>query len=112
MKVFWHDAQLKHAPRFFLLRGEIRPNFEVPARAEALLAACQAMRLDIVTPAAVEPAALLTVHDAGYLDFLRDAHAAWASLPNTTGEVVANSLPSLEMLANGARMPEHVVGQA
>jgi acetoin utilization deacetylase AcuC-like enzyme len=112
VKVFWHDTQLKHAPRFFLLRGEPRPNFEVPARAEALLAACQAMKLDIVTPAAVERAALLTVHDAAYLDFLRGAHAAWSSLPNTGAEVVANSHPSPEMLANGARMPEHVVGQA
>ncbi len=112
MKVFWHDAQLKHAPRFFLLRGETRPNFEVPARAEALLAACLAMKLEIVTPAAVERAGLLMVHDAAYLDFLRDAHAAWSSLPNTVGEVVANSHPSPEMLANGARKPEHVVGQA
>ena len=74
MKVFWHDAQLKHSPRFFLTRGQIRPNFEVPARAEALLAACQAMRLDIVTPQPAEHAALLTVHDPAYLDFLRDAH--------------------------------------
>lgn len=112
MKAFWHDAQLKHAPRFFLVRGETRPNFEVPARAEALLASCRAMHLDIVTPAPADRAALLTVHDAAYLDFVREAHAAWASLPNAGGEVVANSHPSPEMLANGARMPAHIVGQA
>jgi acetoin utilization deacetylase AcuC-like enzyme len=112
MKVFWHDAQLKHAPRFFLARGETRANFEIPARAEALLASCQAMGLDIVTPAAADRSALLAVHDAAYLDFVRDAFAVWSALPDTGAEVVANSHPSPEMLANGARMPEHIVGQA
>ena len=112
MKVFWHEAQLKHAPRFFLLRGRARANFEVPARAEALLASCRAMKLDIVTPPRADRSALLTVHDAAYLDFVRDAHAAWSALPDAGEEVVANSHPSAEMLANGARMPEHIVGQA
>jgi acetoin utilization deacetylase AcuC-like enzyme len=112
MKVFWHDAQLKHAPRFFLARGETRPNFEVPARAEALLTACRAMQLEIVTPAPTDRAALLTVHDPAYLDFVRDAFAVWSALPDTGPEVVANSHPSPEMLANGARLPAHIVGQA
>jgi acetoin utilization deacetylase AcuC-like enzyme len=112
MKVFWHDAQLKHAPRFFLMRGRPHANFEVPARAQSLLAACQAMRLDIVAPEPADRATLLTVHDAAYLDFVRDAHAAWAALPNAGEEVVANSHPSPEMIANGARMPRHIVGQA
>jgi acetoin utilization deacetylase AcuC-like enzyme len=112
MKVFWHNAQLKHAPRFFLARGVQRANFEVPARAEALLAACQTMRLDIVTPEPVTRAALLTIHDPAYLDFLREAHAAWTALPDMGHEVVANSHPSPEMLSNGARSPEHVIGQA
>ena len=112
MKVFWHDAQLRHAPRFFLLRGRIHTNFEVPARAEALLASCQAMKLEIVTPPQADRTALLTVHDAAYLDFLRDAHAAWSLLPDAGEEVVANSHPSPEMIACGARMPEHVIGQA
>jgi len=112
MKVFWHDAQLKHAPRFFLLRGEIHTNFEVPARAEALLASCEAMRLDIVAPAPADRAALLTVHDAAYLDFVRDAHTLWTALPDAGEEVVANSHPSPEMLSNGARKPAHIVGQA
>ncbi len=111
MKVFWHGAQLKHAPKFFLLRGQTRANFEVPARAEALLAACQAMKLDIAAPAPVTHAALLSVHDGAYLDFLRDAHVAWSRLPDSGPEAVANSHPSPEMLANGARAPSHVIGQ-
>ena len=112
MKVFWHDAQLKHAPRFFLLRGRERPNFEVPARAAVLLAACREMKLDIVTPPLADRAALLTVHDPVYLDFLRDAHVAWCAMPDSGPEVVANSHPSPDAMANGARMPEHVIGRA
>jgi len=112
MKVFWHDAQLKHEPRFFLMRGRMHPNFEVPARAEALLEACKTMKLDILTPARTDRTSLLTVHDATYLDFVHDAHAAWSVLPDAGEEVVANSHPSLEMLTSGARMPEHIVGQA
>jgi acetoin utilization deacetylase AcuC-like enzyme len=112
MRVFWHDAQLKHTPRFFLLRGQTRANFEVAARAEALLAACQSMRLDIVTPAQADRASLATVHDPAYLDFLRDAHAAWSALPDAGEEVVANSHPSPEMLRDGAAMPAHIIGQA
>ena len=112
MKVFWHEAQLNHAPRFFLMRGKPHPNFEVPARAEVLLAACQAMRLDIQTPKPVSREALMAVHDPAYLDFLRDAHPAWAALPDAGGEVVANSHPTPDMVAVGARIPDHIVGKA
>ncbi len=112
MKVFWHDSQLKHAPRFFLLRGQPHANFEVPARAQALLAACRSMKLDIVTPAPADPGALLTVHDAAYVDFVRDAHAAWSELPDSGPEVVASSHPSPEMAGMGASIPDHVIGRA
>jgi acetoin utilization deacetylase AcuC-like enzyme len=111
MKAFWHPAQLAHAPRFFLLRGRPHANFEVPARAEALLAACMAMKLDIVTPEPADRATLLAVHDAAYLDFLREAHAAWSAMPDAGEEAVANIHPSPEMLACGARMPEHIIGK-
>ena len=112
MKVFWNDAQNLHTPKFFLMRGQVRPNYEVPGRASALLAACQTMRLDIVSPDPAREADLLTAHDAAYLNFLRGAHAAWSALDGASPEVVANSHPSPEMLANHGRAPEHVVGQA
>ena len=112
MKVYWHEAQLDHTPRFFLMRGQARTNFEVPARAEALLESCRAMRLDIAAPPAVEAAALAAVHDPAYLAFLRDAHAEWSAMPDMGGEVVANMHPSPEMLVSGAPMPAHIVGRA
>ena len=39
MKVFWDERQRAHAPSFFMLRGTLLTNFEVEARADALLAA-------------------------------------------------------------------------
>ena len=112
MKVFWNDAQLGHTPRFFLTRGQVRANFEVPVRAEVLLDSCRSMGLDIASPPAVDAAALSAVHDPAYLAFLREAHAAWSALDDAGGEVVANMHPSPEMLASGAPMPAHIVGRA
>ncbi len=112
MKVFWNPIQLTHAPAFFLVRGQTRPNFEVPARAEALVAACRDMGLTINAPPPVDIAALLAVHEPEYLAFLRDGHAAWSELPEKGAEIVANSHPSPEMLASGGRMPSGIVGQA
>ncbi|RYH94074.1 MAG: histone deacetylase family protein, partial [Acetobacteraceae bacterium] len=33
MRAFSHPDQMRHTPRFFLQRGQLRPNFEVPERA-------------------------------------------------------------------------------
>ena len=112
MQVFWRDEQLAHAPRFFLMRGAVRANYEVPARAQALLAACRAQGLPIATPPDAPPAALRAVHDEAYLAFLQRAPAAWAALPDAGAEIVPNIHPAPEMLANGATPPAHVIGQA
>ncbi len=111
MKVFWNPVQLTHAPSFFLVRGQVRRNFEVPARAEALLAACQEMGLAISAPPPVDFGALLAVHDPDYLRFLRDGHDAWSAVPDTGPEMVANHHPTPDMIACGARPPAGIVGQ-
>jgi acetoin utilization deacetylase AcuC-like enzyme len=111
MKVFWHPDQQRHTPEFFLVRGQVRPNFEIPARAGSLLAACQAMRLDVVAPPPLPPDALTRVHDPAYLAFLRDGHRDWAALTAAGPEMVANIHPVPEMMANGARCPSHLVGR-
>ena len=111
MKAFWDPAQLLHAPRFFLQRGVVRANFEVPARAEALLDGCRALGLPLDAPAPADRAALEAVHAPAYLDFLRDAPDAWNRLPDHGPELVPNIHPSPEMLAHGAQPSPMVVGQ-
>jgi len=112
MKAFWDPIQLAHAPLFFLQRGQVRRNFEIPARAEALLAACARMKLEIAAPPPAEAAALQSVHSAAYLDFLEHGFEAWTRLEDHGPEIVPNSHPSPEMLANGAKPSATIVGQA
>ncbi len=111
MKAFWDPIELTHTPRFFLQRGQLRQNFEIPARGEALLAACQSMGLAVTAPPAPDRAALEAVHSAAYLNFLRDSPKAWAELADHGPELVPNIHPSPEMLANGARPSATVIGQ-
>jgi acetoin utilization deacetylase AcuC-like enzyme len=112
MRVFAHPDQSRHQPQFFLQRGQVRRNFEVPERAEALLAALHRLKLPVEDPGTPARSGLLAVHDAGYLDFLAGAAAAWDALPEKGPEVVANMHPSPEMLEQGAVMPGSVIGQA
>jgi acetoin utilization deacetylase AcuC-like enzyme len=112
LKAFFDPVQLGHAPRFFLMRGAVRPHYEVPARAIALLSACKRMGLAIDAPPPASRTDLLRVHSGPYLDFLRDAPAEWAALPEAGAEIVPNIHPSPEMLANGAPGPGSVIAAA
>jgi acetoin utilization deacetylase AcuC-like enzyme len=112
VKVFWDEVQLQHTPQFFLQRGQVRANFEVPDRALSLLAGVRELRLSTERPPEMPDSALEAVHAAAYLEFLRTAHADWAAMPEAGPEVVANVHPSPEMLANGARPGAAMIGRA
>ena len=110
MRAFWDPVQLDHAPQFFLQRGQVRPNFERPDRAVALLSGLASLGIAPEPPTPAILAELRTVHDADYLSFLEHASAAWAALPDTGPELVPNVHPSPEMLAQGA-VPGGLLGQ-
>ena len=109
MRAFWDPVQLRHAPRFFLQRGQIRDNYERPERATALLSGLKTLGILPEAPPPADRAALVAVHSPAYLDFLRDGPAAWARLADAGAEMVPNIHPSPEMLAQGGR-PGHVIG--
>ncbi len=111
MRVFWDPVQLRHHPRFFLQRGLVRPNFEVPARATALLDGVRALGLAPTLPPTAVLDALATVHSEAYLEFLRDGPAAWEALPEHGPELVPNIHPAPEMVANGAQPGPTVIGR-
>ena len=111
MKAFAHPAEARHDPRFFLMRGRLRPNFEIPARAAALAEGLARLGITPGLPPPASRVALEAVHAPAYLDFLRDAPAAWAALPDPGPEVVGNVHPTPEMLAQGASCPAGLVGQ-
>ena len=111
MKAFFDPVTADHAPTFFLQRGFLRKNWEVPARAEALLAGCRSLGLEVSAPGPADVAAVRRVHAADYLAFLADGFAAWSALPDRADEMVANIHPTPEMIANGAAMPSAPVGR-
>ena len=112
MDVFFHPDQLRHEPRFFLMRGQVVRHFEVPARAMALLEAVREAGLRVVAPTPVDQALLSTVHSPDYLAFLRDGYAAWRALPDAGEEIVPNIHPTPEMLAQGGRAGPGMVARA
>ena len=111
MRAFDHRADALHAPGFFLMRGALRANFEVPGRAESLRAGLARLGLAAERPTTPDRAALERVHAPDYLDWLSTASAAWRALPGAGPEVVANVHPSPEMLAQGGRASEGLVGR-
>ena len=97
-----------HDPDRFTLPREVRPYWEVPARADALLAAVLAAGLP-TRPAAdhgLQP--IGRVHDAGYLAFLQTAYARWQALPGSGPILRAQAYA----VRHKARRPEAVLGQA
>ncbi|MBP0444016.1 histone deacetylase family protein [Roseomonas sp. SSH11] len=112
MQAFDHPLESAHAPQFFLMRGVLRPNFEVPARAASLREGLKALGIEPVLPALPARAALERVHAPDYLDWLRDGPAEWAAIPGAGAEIVSNIHPSPEMLAQGARPSTKAVGKA
>ena len=111
MKAFAHPAQDLHHPHFFLMRGRIHPNFEVPARAAALAEGLARLGITPDTPPDAPRAAIEAVHPAAYLDFLRDGPAEWASMPDAGPEMVGAIRPTPEMMAQGAPPPGGLVSR-
>jgi acetoin utilization deacetylase AcuC-like enzyme len=112
MDVFWDEVQLQHTPGFFLQRGLVRPNFEIPARALSLLEGVAALGLTTRKPPPLAAGALETVHTPAYVDYLRTAHADWSRMEGAGPEVVANMHPSPEMIAHGAQPGAAIIGLA
>ena len=114
MKVFYSDAHLQHNPPFEIFDGgEKVPYFEVPERAGRVLSALkQTTWAEISTPwdFGLEP--LLAVHDAGYLDFLRSAHAEWLETALEADYEKTALLPATFPPAGWRRKPGSLLGRA
>jgi acetoin utilization deacetylase AcuC-like enzyme len=60
-----------------LHRGELVPCFEMPVRADYILSAVRRAGFESSEPRPFGLESLLRVHDAGFVEFLRTAHAEW-----------------------------------
>lgn len=91
MKIISSPEQLKHNPRQTMLRGKMVAAVERPERLGLLVNnLCEDGHQD-VRPDAHSLAPVLRIHDRGYIDFLREAHAEWRTLPDASDEVLPNT---------------------
>lgn len=97
-----------HDPNRFTLPTDTRPYWEVPARADTLLAAISAAGIGSKPARDHGLAPIARIHDADYLRFLQTAFARW--------QAAGNAAPILRAPAyavrHGGRCPEAVAGQA
>ena len=108
MRVFHSPGHVRHFPKTFIMRGQVVESPEKPERAEVLLRALTQAGHRIEMPKKHGTAAVEAVHDAGYLDFLKNGHEAWRALPGASAAIVPNVHPSRNM----AHASPHPVARA
>lgn len=88
MRLFHDPRQAGHAPLRELHNGDWAPFAEVPARLDAILAACGPG--EQACDHGLDP--ILAVHDAGYVAFLQCAHADWRAA-GREGDAIGYTFP-------------------
>jgi acetoin utilization deacetylase AcuC-like enzyme len=99
---------LLRSPRTELYGGELVRPHESPERAQIILEKIQSEHFgEIIAPDAFGAAPLLRVHDAEYLEFLRQAWSAWSAAGNR-GEAIPDCWPARRMTQ---RCPRSITGK-
>ena len=81
MITFYNHLHAQHQGKFEMFRGALVPCFEVPARADHVLAELQRRKLGSVQqPHAFDNASLARIHSPRYLRFLATAWDQWLAL--------------------------------
>lgn len=94
MKTFYNHLHAQHQGKVEMFRGALVPCFEVPARADHVLAELQRRPLGpVLAPAQWDEALLAQVHSARYLHFLRTAWDQWVALDGANAD--KDILPSV-----------------
>lgn len=108
MQVVFDAAHRGHYPKHFLVNGAIKPNPEVPERADRILEAVRGTGREVVAPPDYGLGPVSDVHTAEYLQFLRDIHRRWQRIEGAAPEVIPNIHPN----RYGDGYPASAVGQA
>jgi acetoin utilization deacetylase AcuC-like enzyme len=94
MKTFYNHLHAQHQGKVEMFRGALVPCFEVPARADYVLAELERRHLGSVhEPHAFTDSLLATIHSPRYLNFLASAWDQWMALDPANAE--RDILPSV-----------------
>ena len=81
MKTFYNHLHAQHQGKVEMFRGALVPCFEVPARADHVLAELQRRQLgEVLAPHTFDDSALTAIHSPRYLNFLATAWSQWVAL--------------------------------
>jgi acetoin utilization deacetylase AcuC-like enzyme len=91
MMIVSSPAQKRHNPHQIMLRGKMVTPVERPERLDVLVQSlCEDGHEHVVPePHSIDP--IVRVHDRGYIEFLREAHAEWRKLPDASDDVLPNT---------------------
>lgn len=90
----YSETNQLHSPKDILRRGNIVKYMENPDRVKYFLSALKDRKYKIISPRSFDIDAILAIHSAGYIDFLRDAHPRWRQAfadGKASDEVVAHT---------------------
>ncbi|WP_426753777.1 histone deacetylase family protein [Myxococcus sp. Y35] len=108
MRVVHSPQHALHDGGMELHRGELVPCFEKPARADFILQAVTRAGLEVSEPRAFGLESLRSVHDAGFVEFLRTAHAQWRAI-GKQGFMLPSGFPARGMRRD--HIPSGINGQ-
>ncbi len=110
MLTVYSDDHRLHFGQSELVDGKLQPCFEMPSRADTVLARVKSQNLgEIIAPKDFGREPLLRIHDAAYLDFLQGAWARWAA-EGHSGDLVSTTFPGRRLRRDGP-IPTALMGE-
>jgi acetoin utilization deacetylase AcuC-like enzyme len=106
MKAIFDERQLLHRPERYFRRGAYIPHPEQAERAVLIRDMLKRNGFPIERPRDFGEAPIKAVHDAGYVDFLKDAYARWRE---AAGD--AEPIPNCHPGRRAGRRPSEIFGQ-
>lgn len=97
MKTFYNHLHAQHQGKVEMFRGALVPCFEVPARADHVLAELQRRQLGTVErPHGFDDSVLTSIHSPRYLNFLATAWNQWVALDaaNADRDILPSTWPT------------------
>ncbi|MDH1107265.1 histone deacetylase family protein [Pseudomonas otitidis] len=110
MLTVYSDDHRLHFGQSELVDGKLQPCFEMPSRADTVLARVRQQALgEVIEPRDFGLDAILRVHDAGYVKFLQGAWARWEA-EGHSGDLVSTTFPARRLRRDGP-IPTALMGE-
>ncbi|MBD9575380.1 histone deacetylase family protein [Pseudomonas sp. PDM23] len=110
MLTVYSDDHRLHFGQSELVDGKLQPCFEMPSRADTVLARVKSQNLgEIIEPKDFGMEPILRAHNTRYVEFLKGAWARWAA-EGHTGDLVSTTFPGRRLLRDGP-IPTALMGE-